>query len=249
MTLRRWHRAATKTVAVTLNATLRTPRKSLEQPRGQWQHSMKQFHSEGETDERYTPSWVLERVEKALNGIDLDPCADPRKRVPATRHLTKEDDALASAWAGSVFMNPPFSDTSVWVKHLSIYIATGAVDQAIVLVPQGSVTNKGFSLFMNQASAMVLLTPRLNFLDLNYEPIGEFSSFNVALVYYGVHTTRFLDSFDEVGIGSLLYKSNPQRKQVFCQHCGSAFKAQRSTAKFCSTTCRVSAHRKTVSQN
>ena len=96
MTLRRWHRAATKTVAVTLNATLRTPRNSLNQPRGQWQHSMKQFHGEGETDERYTPSWVLERVEKALNGIDLDPCADPRKRVPAKQHLTKEDDALAS---------------------------------------------------------------------------------------------------------------------------------------------------------
>ena len=98
-------------------------------------------------------------------------------------------------------MNPPFSDTSVWVKHLSIYIATGAVDQAIVLVPQGSVTNKGFSLFMNQASAMVLLTPRLNFLDLNYEPIGEFSSFNVALVYYGEHTPDSWIRLMRLGLG------------------------------------------------
>lgn len=205
---------------------------------------MKQFHGTGETDERYTPSWVLERVEKALGGIDLDPCADPRKRVPAKRHLTKEDDALASAWSGSVFMNPPFSDTSLWVKHLSVYIAAGAVDQAIVLVPQGSVTNKGFSLFMNEASAMALLLPRLNFLDLNYEPIGGLTSFSVALVYYGQHTTRFLDAFDGVAIGSLLYRSNPQRKQAFCKYCGSSFRPQRSTAKYCSTNCRVASHRK-----
>lgn len=211
--------------------------------KGQWQQALKQFHHGGETDERYTPMWVLKKVEQSLGEIDLDPCADPRKRVPAKKHLTKEDDALTQPWHGRIFMNCPFSDTSTWVKHLSIYIATGSVTEAIVLVPMGSVTNRGFEGFMKMASAMSLLTPRLNFLDLNYEPIGELTSFNVALVYYGSNPNRFLESFKDVGIGSHLYQSNPQHKTRICSYCGKGYTAKRSTSKFCSTTCRVEAHR------
>ena len=61
-----------------------------------------------DTDERFTPFWVLDLVVEVMGGIDLDPCADPRKRVPATRHFTKEDDGLEQNWSGRVFLNPPF---------------------------------------------------------------------------------------------------------------------------------------------
>ena len=33
-----------------------------------------------------------------------------------------------------------------------------------------------------------------------------------------------------------------------CEHCGAAFPARRSTARFCSTRCRVDVHRKSKSQ-
>lgn len=208
-----------------------------------WQNALKQFHGNTDSDSRFTPEWVLDRVVQAMGGIDLDPCADPRKRVPAKHHLTEQDDGLAHPWGGSVFMNPPFSDTSTWVKHLCIYIAAGSVDQAVVLVPEGSISNKGFRLFMAEASAWSLITDPLNFLDLNYEPIGVLTSFTCAAVYYGNSPTRFLDAFEDVGIGSLLYKKDPQRKVKLCAQCGKSFKIQRSTAKFCSTSCRVAWNR------
>ena len=46
-------------------------------------------------DERYTPEWILKMVEAILGGIDLDPAADPRKRVNAINHFTKTNSLIS----------------------------------------------------------------------------------------------------------------------------------------------------------
>lgn len=68
------------------------------------------------SDDYYTPAWVFERM-----GItfDLDPCAPPGgiPWVPARRFYTQADDGLTQPWEGRVWMNPPYSKPTPWVRR------------------------------------------------------------------------------------------------------------------------------------
>lgn len=84
----------------------------------------------------YTPKRVLDAVVAAMGGIDLDPCADPDKTVPATTHYREADDGLAQDWAGRVYMNPPYGrGIEAWVAKLAAAHRSGAVPEAIALLP------------------------------------------------------------------------------------------------------------------
>ncbi len=67
------------------------------------------------SDDYYTPKWVFERM-----GIEfeLDVCAPPGgiPWIPAKRYYTQEDDGLALPWEGRVWMNPPYSQATPWVR-------------------------------------------------------------------------------------------------------------------------------------
>lgn len=199
------------------------------------------------SDERYTPDWVLDIAVKLLGSIDLDPCADPLKRVPATNHYTKEQDGLNSAWAGRVFLNPPYSGAIDWFRHLCLYVEAGRVSESLVLVPVTSLGTKGASLLMRRtASAMTLFTRSLNFLDENYKILPSALPVPLALVYVGDKVSKFMDLTTGVGYGMIIHKPPINRKQFSCAYCGEICLASRSTAKFCGTTCRVEAHKKKV---
>lgn len=215
------------------------------QSHAQWNHALRHLNTSTHSDERYTPNWVLDLVEQILNGIDLDPCADPQRRVPAKRHYTKEDNGLSIGWSGKVFLNPPFSKSSDWIKHLSIYCHTGSITEAVVLVPVVSLNNKSYSLLMKgTASAFAMIGRQLSFLDQDYKEMGTATLFPFALVYVGDRTQHFLDQVRDVGIGCLLEKRPQNQTTAFCSYCGAAFSAKRSNARFCSSSCRVQSHRK-----
>jgi phage N-6-adenine-methyltransferase len=83
-----------------------------------------------------TPPAVLDRVIACLGAIDLDPCADPDRQVPAAAHFTAADDGLAHPWHGRVFMNPPYGRAvGRWVDKLLAEYAAGRVTAAVALVP------------------------------------------------------------------------------------------------------------------
>ena len=65
-----------------------------------------------ETDEYYTPAWIFDKLGVTF---DLDVASPPGGSfVPCRRYYTKDDDGLKSPWNGLVWMNPPYSKTTVW---------------------------------------------------------------------------------------------------------------------------------------
>lgn len=73
-----------------------------------------------QTDERYTPSYIIERVIKVLGKIELDPTSNSLKSIPADRHLTITENCLTTDWKNpkTVFMNPPYSNSHLFLNRL-----------------------------------------------------------------------------------------------------------------------------------
>lgn len=202
------------------------------------------FKGEASSDERYTPQWILDVVVSVMGGIDLDPCADPQKRVPASNHFTIEDDGLKQSWSGRVFLNPPYSVASQWIQHLCLYVEAGAVTEAVVLVPVTSISTKASKLLMRDfASGLVIVDRTMNFLGSDYQELQVSTPIPLSLVYLGANTGRFLKLAGAYGCSCIIHKSGVRSRRIPCQYCGNPFIARRSTAKYCSTSCRVLMHR------
>lgn len=162
---------------------------------------------ESATDEWLTPWWLLERVEKVLERIDGDVCAEPGRRVPAAWHITEDDDALKRHWSnpdGSpsrLFMNPPWSGAAMFTRRLLAEFDAGRVEQAIVLIPArlgseyvAALTDRGFP--------RVELTGRLVFepgRGATPSARGE-SHFSSMLIGVGISPASMKQAFGDVGV-------------------------------------------------
>ncbi len=82
------------------------------------------------TDDYYTPLWLFDRMEVRF---DLDVASPPGgvPWLPTDHFYTMKDDGLSSPWFGRVWMNPPFSKPSPWVRK---FIEHG---NGICLLPTG----------------------------------------------------------------------------------------------------------------
>ncbi len=71
----------------------------------------------GARDERFTPPDLLEKIERVIGPIGLDPCAHPQSKVRADRYYYIEDDGLAQPWkAKTVYINPPYSSAAEFIR-------------------------------------------------------------------------------------------------------------------------------------
>ena len=68
------------------------------------------------SDDHYTPAWIFETL--GLN-FDLDVASPPGgiPWIPARRYYTMEDDGLSQPWEGLIWMNPPYSSATEWVRR------------------------------------------------------------------------------------------------------------------------------------
>ncbi|NJL80423.1 MAG: hypothetical protein HC917_19325, partial [Richelia sp. SM2_1_7] len=145
----------------------------------------------------YTPPHIIELIIQVLGQIDLDPCADDGKHIPATTHYTFMQDGLAAVWEGRVFMNPPYSCPGVWMKKLQTEFESGRVREAIALVPAATDT-KWLSPVM-KTQPVCFWTGRIKFLDEDYKPKLAARQSHV-LVYWGENWERFKEVFDPYGV-------------------------------------------------
>lgn len=144
--------------------------------------------------EWYTPPHIIDAVLHTLGVIDLDPCADPGKSVPALRHMTEADNGLGLPWSGRVYMNPPYGRTiGAWTTTLRDALDHGMVTEAVALLPARVDTTWWHDLAPQE---VCLIRGRLRF--SGYEQSAPFPS---AAVYFGAQTEAFRRSFR--GLGAL----------------------------------------------
>ncbi len=146
------------------------------------------------SQEWYTPTELLARIESFLGGIDLDPASNSHDEpwVPAGRHFTAADDGLAHPWAGTVYLNPPFDRSpAAWVTKLRDHHAAGDVSEALTLLPARTNT-----LWMRTLAPYprCFLWGRLRFSDSS----GE-AQFPSVLIYLGDRVSDFQSAFEDVG--------------------------------------------------
>lgn len=107
-----------------------------------------------DSDTWLTPRFILDQ----LGNFDLDPCAcDAIPDWCAPRYFRKDDDGLAQEWAGRVFMNPPFSDVSPWLRKHAAH-ANG-----ITLVPASVESRTWREIVWRDAYGVLLLHGRTRF--------------------------------------------------------------------------------------
>lgn len=106
------------------------------------------------SQEYYTPPREINLSDECLGGIDLDPCANPQKTVPARIHYVGSEgwDGLSLPWGeklyrpGStteyrwakpftVLVNAPWNDLETWTDKMLSEYASGHFTAGIFLVP------------------------------------------------------------------------------------------------------------------
>jgi ParB family chromosome partitioning protein len=137
--------------------------------------------SESYTDDWLTPKYILD----ALGKFDLDPCAPlDQPWATARNHLTVKDDGLKKAWAGRVWLNPPYGEqAAVWLEKMAQH------RNGIALVYARTETQMFFDHVWAKANGILFLKGRLSFC----RPDGTTAPGAVApsvLVSYDPRSTR-----------------------------------------------------------
>jgi len=101
-------------------------------PAHSWDNSMTKSEAFGveiknKSDDFLTPPEIVE----AMGEFDLDPCASSRQETSLAMrsYCYPTDDGLILPWAGSVFVNPPFSELKKWVERFICH------RNGVILVP------------------------------------------------------------------------------------------------------------------
>lgn len=135
--------------------------------------------------EWYTPPEVWRAVEAFLGVIDLDPCANPEKTIPARQHLL--ENGLNAIWRGKVYVNPPYTPRiQPWVEKA----LSDPVEEVILLLP-----NRTDTIWMQQCMryTVCFVKDRIEF----WHPgrTKERAAFGNVFVYRGLRPSNFAEHF------------------------------------------------------
>ena len=146
------------------------------------------------TDEHYTPQKITDFLYKFCPEFDLDPCSDSNKNIKAKRHYTQEDNGLAKSWNGRVFVNPPFSDVSDWVKKALDEYRKQNCDEVIFLSKFDSRVG-WFKPLAQNFSPLCVVEGYVSY----HGNDGDAATFSTALWYLGDRRNLFIRIFSDLG--------------------------------------------------
>jgi phage N-6-adenine-methyltransferase len=150
------------------------------------------FH-EDSSDEFGTPIQFVRPLADSLGGFDVDPASGAEAQPLASTRFTEDDDGLAQEWHGNVWLNPPFSEKTEWVRKARREVRAGRADTVVVLLPVDTST----SLFHEEvvdATAICFVRGRLSFVGGGRNP-----SFGVLVAVFGDAPDDLRDALDQHG--------------------------------------------------
>jgi hypothetical protein len=155
-----------------------------------------------------TPPKYVEAVRECFDGeIGLDPCSNQHSIVRARveYHLPRHDGLRESWDFPTIFVNPPYGadrKTGTTIKHWLRRCAEAHDrhgSEVLALVPVATNTVHWKYYVWGAATAVAFLyDTRLKFL-VNGKSGGKGAPMSCAMVYWGRHYQRFLDTFAKFG--------------------------------------------------
>lgn len=156
---------------------------------------------EANSDNWYTPIWLIEAARSVMGEIDLDPCscAQANLAVKAGCFYSKQDDGLSQNWMGKVWLNPPYSMPLVkqFTDRLIEEWYGGLVSQACVLTRNATETKWCQSL-LKESDRFCLLNKRVSFWHPD-KPVGSDKCGHV-IFYFGKNAEDFERVFSAYGL-------------------------------------------------
>lgn len=145
---------------------------------------MAAYEAAGETDEWYTPKYILDAIGETF---DLDVACPPEgpRHVPARSWFSS--DALTLPWHGFVWMNPPFGHQRHKREWLEKFFAHG---NGIALVPDRT-SAPWFQEYGPRADAICWVSPKIKF-ERPDGSRGEWPGTGTALLGCGPRAVRAL---------------------------------------------------------
>jgi hypothetical protein len=150
---------------------------------------------EGLSDEWWTPKYIFDKIGLQF---DLDPCMPENKLpwIPVRNSYDYVDDGLSKAWAGIVWLNPPYGrETIKWMKRLAEH------GNGIALVPVRSDTRWWHETVI-KSDAVCFIKGRIQFIAGNGQPAPSNSGAPSCLIAYGKECA---EAIKNSGLGMVLY--------------------------------------------
>ena len=171
-------------------------------------------HFSSATDLWSTPPDFFSALDRVFH-FTLDACATA-ENAKCARFYTREQDGLAQPWTGNVWCNPPYGRTiGKWMRKAWESAQNGAT--VVCLVPARTCTRWWH----------------------DYATKGKILFWPGRLKFGGSKNSAPFPS------AIVIYETLPRALALReCLACEGRFLAERSTARFCGSTCRVREHRK-----
>jgi len=146
-----------------------------------------------ETDEWSSPREVVEPLNDAVGGFDLDPCSGAESSPFAAATYTEADDGLAQPWSGSVWVNPPYSGVADWVDKADTAVTDGDAD-CVVFLCKGDSSTDWWQTAAEAATAVCAIDHRLSFGDG-----GNSAPFASHIFVFGDGSEQLREALSEFG--------------------------------------------------
>jgi len=174
--------------------------------------SVEEEPQEKDSDEYYTPEYIIDATRDVLGGIDLDPASSAlaQEVVQASAYYSKSDDGLSQEWQGRVWLNPPFSKPQPFVLKMIDEYESGNVEAAIVLTNNSTETQWGQALLARYPVCFVGASggrrSRISFWKQTPDNPEKSNRYSQMIFYLGKEAQKFADVFSQ--FGPILEKRN-----------------------------------------